>query len=689
GDGRIRVPELLAAVEWACARLKDPASMIESPAVLPLAAIDDASPEGVRIRQTAQAVLASLDKAEASEIGLDDMQAVAGGAAGSEFNGDGVLPPLSAFAPEVRRFIQAALEVIGGVKDGSGEAGINISIAEAFVQAAKDWRQWEKNVSNAEAPLGRETHRAWVLMQELKPKLDDYFLRCELASYAPQSTAALNPAQEMFVQQDNAALLSADLKDFPLSLVEANRPLNLEEGLNPAWRPAVEEFFQLVAAYLDRPARLTRNNWLSIQKAFEGYAGVYAQKPSLPAVDVEFPPQSGLDTQDAEFLDYVLSSDVPNRFKELAEKDAGFPAAAADIADLERLIRYHRQLHRLLLNFVSLREFYAQGHKAAFQAGTLYIDGKSCLLCVPVSDINTHSALAAHSELFLLYLKCTRKAAAGSKEPEGERMIAAAITGGGSELLMEGRNGVFIDNQGFDWDARVVKVISKPVSLWDAVWEPYRKMAAMVSEQINKLAASKQQNVLAQTQKNIAATVETPAAPAATAAAPKFDIARSAGIFAAIGLALGALGTALASIARAVFALQWWQFPLVIIGIFLVISGPSVVIAWFKLRARTLGPLLEASGWATNNRLPINISLAGELTFSAKLPSNAQRSFKDPLHKPRRWPVWALIVSLLASCIIGCLLFYKSQDADPAGVNATSAVQTEIVEEDGGAASGN
>ncbi len=671
-DGRIRVPEVLAAVDWVCARLKDPATMIDAPDVMPLAVIDDSRPEGLRAKQTAQAILVSLGKADATAISAADMQAALSGSAGGEFNGDGILPPLPTFSPAVQQFIQVTLNIIGGLKDGSGQPGININIAEALLQTLKDWRQWEETVSGAGAPLGPDTSDAWTLMQELKPKFDDYFLRCELASYAPQSTETLNPPQDMFVQHDNAVLLTPDLKDFPLSRVAANRPLDLEEGLNPAWRASVERFLALTSRYLNNPHQLTRENWLAIQQAFANYGAIYAEKPDVPKLAVEFPPTQGLGELGAELINSLLDTDVFERFRELAEKDASFPAPAADIADLERLLYYHCHLHRLLLNFVSFHTFYALKHEAAFQAGTLYIDGKSCLLCVPVSDINAHSALAGYSELFLLYLQCTRKAGPGTDEPEGERLIAAAITSGSSDLLIEGRNGVFIDNQGFDWDAQVVKVISKPINLRDAVWEPYKKFAGMISDQISKFATSKQQNMFNQAEQSISAAVQNPATP--VSGGGKFDIARSAGIFAAIGLALGALGTALASLARAAFSLEWWQFPLVILGVFLIISGPSVIIAWLKLRVRTLGPLLEASGWATNNRLPINISLANKLTFTAKLPANAQHSAKDPLHNPRRWPIWALLAALLISAIVGWLWFYNSRDISSAVEKAASGI---------------
>ncbi len=56
-------------------------------------------------------------------------------------------------------------------------------------------------------------------------------------------------------------------------------------------------------------------------------------------------------------------------------------------------------------------------------------------------------------------------------------------------------------------------------------------------------------------------------------AAPAFDIARFAGIFAAMGLAVGAVVSGL-------FALSLWQIPMVLIGVLVLISGPSVM--WYR-----------------------------------------------------------------------------------------------------------
>ena len=70
--------------------------------------------------------------------------------------------------------------------------------------------------------------------------------------------------------------------------------------------------------------------------------------------------------------------------------------------------------------------------------------------------------------------------------------------------------------------------------------------------------------------------------------------------------------------------------PVAILGIVLAISGPSMLIAWLKLRQRSLGPILDASGWAINGRMNINLGLGRSLSQTAKVPSNAKRSYADP-----------------------------------------------------------
>ena len=52
----------------------------------------------------------------------------------------------------------------------------------------------------------------------------------------------------------------------------------------------------------------------------------------------------------------------------------------------ETIVKGGRDLFKLLNNFVSFRDFYRRKDKAIFQVGTLYLDQRSCDLCVRPAD---------------------------------------------------------------------------------------------------------------------------------------------------------------------------------------------------------------------------------------------------------------------------------------------------------------
>ena len=106
---------------------------------------------------------------------------------------------------------------------------------------------------------------------------------------------------------------------------------------------------------------------------------------------------------------------------------------------------------------------------------------------------------------------------------------------------------------------------------------------------------------------------------------------------------------AIASIVTGFLNLSWWQMPLAVFGVILAISGPSMVIAALKLRSRNLGPILDASGWAVNTRLRVNIPFGTALTAVAQLPPGSLRSMSDPYAEKRRpWGLYLALVVLIA-----------------------------------------
>ena len=92
--------------------------------------------------------------------------------------------------------------------------------------------------------------------------------------------------------------------------------------------------------------------------------------------------------------------------------------------------------------------------------------------------------------------------------------------------------------------------------------------------------------------------------------------------------------------------------PIAIFGIIMVISGPSMIIAWLKLRKRNLAPLLDANGWAVNAKTSINIAFGATLTHLASLPKNSKLNLSDPFSKKKSpWKTVFIIVLILAAVV--------------------------------------
>jgi hypothetical protein len=668
GDGRIRMPEVLDAVEWLCARINDTANITGEPAYVPLSVIDTTNEQGQRLLTTANTVLGHLGRKEATCISPEDVKTAIKGAAEQTLNGDGILPPLPGLDDDVRAFIKAGLDIVGGTRDASGEAGLSTALAEALVQELQTWQGWQEQVNAAPHPV-ENTAEAWTLLEEIRDKVDDYFLRCSLAAFAPQAEAPLNADERLLAATDKPDIDKDIITTLPLARIATNADLPLGggpnsiwrervlcnlplgSGLNPIWRDRVLRFVELMKPLLSSTESLSPADWKTVQEALAPYGEALAARPEVGVYEegAFAPPENpaaAIDALGADAIHHLLADGAQARFNELCAKDQSSASAAEDIAELEKLVLYYCHLHRLLMNFVSFHDFYSLRKDVTFRAGTLYMDGRPCQLCVPVEDRASHSKIASMSQLCLLYCDCTRR---GEGDGPGKRSIMAALTAGNDDVLVEGRNGVFVDNTGQDWDATLTQIVHNPIDFRQAVWSPYKRLSQMVKDQIAKIAANKDAALAA------AKAPATGAAAAPKPAGQPFDMGKSVGIFAAVGIALGAIGTAVGSITQALFSLSWWQFPLLFLGLFSAVSGPSVFSAWRKCSNRTLGPILEASGWAVNTQLPITPKLGNALTDIAEPPRNIERQSKlDPFEiKKGHGGRWLLLLVLLAALAAG------------------------------------
>lgn len=344
---------------------------------------------------------------------------------------------------------------------------------------------------------------------------------------------------------------------------------------------------------------------------------------------------------------------------------AALTAAQTVYKPLEKLLLLSRDFCTLLRNFVSFQDFYSKREKALlgrgadndapwaiFQAGTLVIDQRACNLCLRVEDMAKHNTQAPESGMFLIYCQCTHHAS-------GQKMqIVAAMTIGDIRNLKVGKNALFYDRQGRDWEAEVIKIIDNPISIGQAFWSPYRKLGEWVSGLITKSAAEKEKKSFA----DMTAKLQTPPAAGQSAPAQPFDIARFAGIFAAIGMAIGALGTFLTSLLSEVGAIAdkgWWAIPTLIICILLAISGPSMLLAWMKLRKRNLAPLLNANGWAINADAIISVLFGNTLTEQAQFPVLKLADPHAKIKKLSKGGKWTIaIAALLLGIAVALVVLY-------------------------------
>jgi hypothetical protein len=608
-DARIRVPEVLAAVAWVCEILKDPAAVFTGSPSLPLGAIRDDTPAGKVMLASARQILSDLGKKDAASICIDDTTDTARIFAQTRFNGDGIVPADAADDAKVRLLIEEVIACMGAKTDRSGKPGVDQASLDAFIAAAQAYSAWWAQADSSAKEvfaLGDATPAAAAALGAVRAKIDDYFARCRLAAFDPRALSAVNRQESEYlaIASRELSLAMPEMASFPIALVQPGKPLPLAADVNPAWADAVAAFRKLVAQPI-APGRteLDEEDWAGIKARFAPYESWLAAKAGAPVEPL------GIAR-----VRQILAEGRYSAVAALIASDKALEGEASAISDVDKLARFHRDLGVLLNNFVSFRDFYQRRGKAVFQVGTLYLDQRACDLCVRIDDPARHATLAPLSRTYLAYCDLTRRGT-------GEKMtVAAAFTDGDSDHLMVGRNGIFYDRKGRDWDATIVKVVENPISIRQAFWAPYKRALRWVEEQIAKRAAASD----AAAADKVTAVASGAAKPPADQK-PKFDV----GVIAALGVAVGGVTAALGYVLQAFFGLGLWM-PLGLVAMISLISGPSMIIAWLKLRQRNLGPILDANGWAVNVRAKVNVPLGRSLTSVAKLPALAHVGAVDP-----------------------------------------------------------
>jgi len=637
-DAYVRPPEIKAAVRWLRDVLHNADALANRQDGVLLANLRKDTAEGKTLLASAQHILHSLGKGDATVITVADAAQTADVFIKARRNGDGSVPPETIDDPTARMVALEVVACMGGAPDRSGKTGFDQAQLDAFFTACAQFDAWH-TLAEAEAktvmPFGDGTPAVYAAFLAVRRKVDDFFGRCRLAAYDPRALAAVNreEAAYMTAAAKDLTITASEVAHFPLALIEANKALPLTKGVNPAWASAIAA---LQAACCKDKQALNEADWAALCSKFEGHAAWLASKAG-----------SAVESLGRARVKAILASNAKALLQKAIDDDLAVAGEVEAMTRVEKLTRLHRDFACLLNNYVSFTDFYNphDGRDAIFQAGRLFLDGRALDLCFHVADSAKHATMAPMAKTHLAYVDCSR--------PGGHKMqVACAFTAGDSDNLFAGRNGIFYDRKGQDWNATINRIVDNPISIGQAIWSPYKKVLRWIEEQVAKRAAAADAEALNKLQTKATTTGTAATAPAPAAAAPaqkKMDI----GVLAAISVAISSVTVIMGTLLAKFFDLGYLM-PLGVLGVFLLISGPAMLIAFMKLRQRNLGPILDANGWAVNALTRVNIPLGRSLTELRKLPAGSHRTLADPFApKKSVWPKVLLVLLLLGGVVWG------------------------------------
>ena len=631
GSGRIHTDEMKAAIRWLLAALSDRSQLQKRTNHVPLAAIDQSTPEGAEVHKSAVYVLETLGNADGDSIALKQVRRFLSKLKEQPLNGDGVLVPSASDDPQTAALIEDVIATVGGASDASGIEGITGDKLAQFreeVDACVAWRA--RGTAAGEAgdivvrPFGDRTEGMHALISRHADRIDHFFALCRAVRFDTRMAARVGGPESALDSLDLSQPddVTSGLQRSPLATPNRDERLPLgEEALNPLYAEWVNQLKVdvLVPVLGDVGDSLHVGQWQQVKQALQPYADYVAnQKGALVR---------GLSD---EKLQQYQSGETYDHVEKLIAADKAVADMVKGIREVERLVLYHHHLLRLANNFISFSELYHPPIRAMFEEGSALLDGRWFDLALRVSDVGKHSAIAKASNIFTLYLEVSHKAS------DSHFTVAVPATAGCKGNLGVGKRGVFFDWLGREYDAVVVKVIDNPISLREALVAPFTRLWAFIMGKIEAMSG----NLEKQLQKSTGTLMQTPAK-AAPQAAPTGMAGGPAGMLVGLSLSAAAIGSAFAFITKTFAGLSGGQLIAGVLGAAALVAVPVSLIAVLKLRRQDLSALLEGCGWAINARMRFDNVQRRSFTRRKPYPMDATGT---PQHT---WVKQALIAVLV------------------------------------------
>lgn len=674
-NGRIRINEMLSAHRWLWERLKNRQRVAEASDELFLGDLNTEHPESKKMRDLAIHLLEQEKAENKDRIKLSIVRKHKATYSKRFPNGDGIVTKSQAqeHAPTTVPLLLEIIALTKGVPDLSGELGVRSQDLDAYVERGNKFLEWHRKSTEGAgdlSPFGEATESYAKLVNDLAPKVSQFFSQCALVSLEAAALTRLQASPEELKTLDvsNTDEIEKWLAKSPLSRPNSDGILSLEGALNPRYSASLQKLAKEVgpkALGQEAPLlQLNASQWAAIQGRFAAYNAWKSSRPE------GFPPNTN-----PEQLKANLQGEELQSLRALIARDQEVADELVEFNNLEKLILFQCWYIKLANNLVSFPALFIEGQQTLFEMGTLVLDGRKMRLCVKVVDKAAHKAMAESSLMFLAYADLFRK----EGDVEQKAHIAVAVTAGVKGGIAVNKRGVFYDRDGKEWDAIVTDLIEQPISVTEAMWAPFTRLRDRIKERLRKLLESKAESFESKateaTEKAsehattvvAAATTAppkppaapaTPAAPAAPAAAAPAAAPAASGnnlqalvlgggiVFAAIGSTFAFLISTLTSITlKTLFGL---------FGLVFALAGLFGLLGFLKLRKRDISTLLEACGWALNGRMRLTHTHSLLFTLKPGLPKDSIRKRQLPSGRAR-W-IW-LIVGIILLALIGLTIW--------------------------------
>lgn len=592
-NGMIRIDEVKAAVAWLLQVVASPSVLEEAIAAV---AVDELGSGKIAddlagfIRHEFETEI----NAE-SRLRLATVQGRIAAVSSGSLRGDGIIVPDAVPDPAARVLAEDIVVVTGGTVNTDGKPGVTRGILEKFLGNARAFIHWE---STTEQPrfIEGDVVAAYQAFSRLKAKLDEYFSYCALIRLDPGNNARFELHPEKICELDirDRQAVAEYLANAPLAKPTAEMKLDLNTDINPVYRPAADAF---IAAF--SVTALDVKLWEKIKLQVAPYEAYTAKARGDKTGSLG-----------AEKLSRYLNSTESDYLRRLLDEDGTLGARIANLKAVEKLLLFRRHLSAFLDNFVNFKNLFSQESASMIQAGSLLMDGRHFDLMLKIVDPGQHKKLAAASNLCMIYAELKRK----NGTAEEVIHVVGAITAGNTMRIYVGKPCVFIDSRGLVWNAKVIDFINGPISFWQTVLLPFRKLGETISSRLEKFSSFDTiENTFESSMKNVAQ----PGKPGLTAS----SILMLCG-----GIGVAALGSATAFIIKALSQVHWLRIIGSLAGILFLIFLPLVIAALLKLKRRNLALFIEASGWAVNHPLRLNRRISRVFTYKPSCPAPLARS---------------------------------------------------------------